>query len=53
MKNVLENGTVSRDGAIRVNDRIVSINGEDLRNTTSYQARYAHFSIIILNKTSF
>eukprot|EP00794_Sanderia_malayensis_P008083 gene8083-8948_t len=37
--SVLENGTIIRDGSIKVSDRIVSINGEDLRNATSYQAR--------------
>ncbi len=38
--SVLENGTISRDGSIKTGDRIVSINGEDLRNASSYQARY-------------
>jgi len=39
VENILENGTISRDGSIQVNDRIISINGEDLRFAKSNQAR--------------
>ena len=40
VENILENGTISRNGSIQVNDRIISINGEDLRFAKSNQARY-------------
>ena len=47
VKTILENGTISRDGSIKLNDRIISINGENLRkcNVFSSKVRLLHFSL--------
>lgn len=39
VKGIIESGTIKKDGRIQINDRIVSIGDENLRNGTIQQAR--------------